>query len=91
MADLRVYPYSIEQAAIKNLVDASPQFEKRMPDKHMIRFLEADIPQKFIFRIKEESAATNIQILDMLACFATKREGRAELLRWDILDIVLPL
>ena len=41
--------------------------------------------------IGDESAETNIKILSMLACFATKREGRAELLRYDILDIILPL
>ena len=41
--------------------------------------------------IQEESAATNVKILAMLACFATKREGRAELLRENILSIVLPL
>jgi len=41
--------------------------------------------------IEEESASTNIKILAMLACFATKRECRAELLRWDLLNIILPL
>lgn len=51
VADLRVYPYSIEQGIIEELADASPEYEKQMPDKHLIRFLEEGIPQKFIFRI----------------------------------------
>ena len=49
------------------------------------------IPQIFIFKIKEESATTNAKILTMLCSFATKREGRAELLRYDILDVILPI
>ena len=61
-----------------------------MPDQYQIRFLQAEIPQLFIFRIEEESVATNVKILTMLTSFATKREGRAELLRWGILDIILP-
>ena len=44
-----------------------------------------------MFMIEEESAATNIKILTMLVWFSTRREGRAELLRWGILNIILPL
>ena len=61
-----------------------------MPDQYQIKFLEEGIPQDFIRKIEEESASTNVKILTMLACFSTKREGRAELLRWDILDYILP-
>ena len=61
-----------------------------MPDQYQIKFLQELIPQDFIRKIKEESASTNVKILTMLACFSTKREGRAELLRWDILDHILP-
>ena len=90
VADLRIYPHSISKKELAHLAVKEPEFEKQMPDKYQIKFLKKSIPQTFIFRIEEESAETNIKILQMLACFATKREGRAELLRWDILDIILP-
>lgn len=70
---------------------STPEFEKEMPDKYQINFIKLQIPQMFIYKIEEESAATNVKILNMLSSFATKREGRAELLRHDILDIILPL
>jgi len=90
VADLRVYPYKVSRRELTKLSVFNPEFEKDMPDKHQIRFLEAHIPQMFIFKIEEESAATNVKILTMLSSFATKREGRGELLRYDILEIVLP-
>ena len=88
---MRVYPYSIGKNEIKKLAgEKRAEHEKQMPDQYQLMFLQEEIPQDFIVKIQEESAATNIKILTMLNCFATKREGRAELLRWGILEIILP-
>ena len=91
VADLRIYPYALETKDLAKLSVFNSEYENMMPDKYQIKFLEAMIPQMFIHKIEEESAATNIKILTMLTCFATKREGRAELLRYDILETILPL
>lgn len=91
VADLRIFPYRISRRELSKLSNSSTEFEKQMPDKYQLNFLELQIPQMFIYKIEEESAATNVKILNMLSSFATKREGRAELLRHDILEIILPL
>lgn len=91
VADLRIFPHALSQRQVQELSFLRHARDPNMPDNHLVKFLEEGIPQQFIYMIREESASTNIKILAMLACFATKTECKAELLRWDILDIVLPL
>ena len=90
VADLRIYPKAIKEKDIRVLNNQRPEFEHQKPDMYQIKFLQEFIPQCFIEKIEEESDPTNIKILTMLLCFSSKREGRAELLRWDILSIILP-
>ena len=51
VADFRAYPYALSKNYLIKQSKYDPAFELEMPDKYLMEFIKAEIPQYLVFKI----------------------------------------
>eukprot|EP00347_Sterkiella_histriomuscorum_P003825 403362795 len=81
VSDIRIYPYILKHSQIASQSKYHDELEYEMPDRYHLLYLEENIIDTLIERLKTDVESTIINIIRALSRLATKKECRSKILQ----------